>query len=52
MDYLGICVETLLKIPAEADFFPVGHFTTLRSYKYKTDLTSDSCYALLTPRFK
>lgn len=51
MDYLGIWAETQLKTLAEADFFSVGRFTPLRSYKYQTDLTSDSCYALLIARF-
>lgn len=52
MDYLGIWVETPLKTPAEADFFPVGRLTPLGRYKYKADLTSDSCFSLLTPGFK
>lgn len=47
--YLGLKLSW--KIPVEAGFSPAGHFTPLKSYKYETELTSDSWYALLPPSF-
>lgn len=49
---LAFGVETQLKIPVAAGFSPGGYFTLLKSYKYETVSHLDSCYALLTPRFK
>ena len=45
-------VETEPKTPGWPGASPGGHFTSLKSYKHETDLTSDSRYDRLPSKFK